>query len=196
MKDSTTWRMPVRPTTRSSPSSPTLKPREMPNSTNLRLSKKFLIVCLLAAGLFQACSGRNLHPELYDDEHVMQRGWTLRTRTNFEAGDRGSEYSNPVLVPPNGPAKGTLVFGNQSVGLVSLYPGLNQQRWVLPIPGGVVSELTVDRDSVYFGGGDGFLYSANLDTGRVNWRYEVRNPSISRPTVSQGRVLITTSDDT
>lgn len=30
----------------------------------------------------------------------------------------------------------------------------------------------------------------------MNWRYEVRNPIISRPTVNGGRVFITTSDDT
>jgi outer membrane protein assembly factor BamB len=170
----------------------------MQSSSKLSSSKAALaaLVLLSSAAAATGCSGRNIHPELRDDGSILERGWTLRTRTNFEAGDRGAEYSNPVLVPPNGPAEGTLVFGNQSVGLVSIYPGLNQQRWVLPIPGGVISELAVDRDSVYFGGGDGFVYSVNLDTGRVNWRYEVRNPNISRPTISQGRVLITTSDDT
>ncbi|HUP56439.1 MAG TPA: PQQ-binding-like beta-propeller repeat protein [Bdellovibrionota bacterium] len=170
----------------------------MQSSSKLSSSKAALaaLVLLSSAAAATGCSGRNIHPELRNDGSILERGWTLRTRTNFEAGDRGAEYSNPVLVPPNGPAEGTLVFGNQSVGLVSIYPGLNQQRWVLPIPGGVISELTVDRDSVYFGGGDGFVYSVNLDTGRVNWRYEVRNPNISRPTISQGRVLVTTSDDT
>ncbi len=105
-------------------------------------------------------------------------------------GDHGTEYSNPVIV------ENTLVFGNRSVGLVSLYPSLNQQRWALPIQGGVVSELAVDRGNVYFGGGDGYLYSVNLENGRVNWRYEVRNPVISRPTIAGGRVYVTTSDDT
>jgi outer membrane protein assembly factor BamB len=136
------------------------------------------------------CSGRNIHPDLKEDTRVLVRRWTLSTHGPFEAGDRGTEYSNPVIVEDN------LVFGNRSVGLVSLYPTINQQRWVLPIRGGVVSELTVDHRSVYFGGGDGFLYCVNLENGRVNWRYEVRNPVISRPTVSGGRVLITTSDDT
>jgi outer membrane protein assembly factor BamB len=166
----------------------------MQSSTKHRLSKPFAF--LILAATVAGCSGRNLHRELFDDPRIMNRGWTMRTRTRFDAGDRGAEFSNPVLVPPNGPAEGTLVFGNQSIGLISLYPGLNQTRWVLPIPGGVTSELQVDRDSVYFGGGDGFLYSANLETGRVNWRYEVRNPVISRPTISAGRVFVTTSDDT
>lgn len=118
------------------------------------------------------------------------RKWTLPTHEQFEAGDRGAEYSNPVLV------ENTLVFGNQSVGLIALYPMINQQRWVLPVPGGVVSELAVQQESVYFGGGDGFFYSVDVETGQVNWRYEVRVPVVSRPTVSGGRVFLTTADDT
>ena len=90
----------------------------------------------------------------------------------------------------------TLVFGNQSVGLVAIYPSLNQERWVLPIPHGVMSELLVDKGNIYFGGGDGFIYSVSLDNGRVNWRYEIRNPIVSRPTVNGGRLFVTTSDDT
>lgn len=106
------------------------------------------------------------------------------------AGDHGTEYSNPVVHENN------LVFGNRSVGLISIYPTMNVQRWVLPIRGGVVSELTVHQGNVYFGGGDGFVYSVDLETGRVNWRYEVRNPIVSRPTLAGGRLFINTSDDT
>lgn len=82
------------------------------------------------------------------------------------------------------------------MGLVSLYPKLDQQRWVLPIQNGVISELATDNSSVYFGGGDGFFYCVDADTGRVNWRYEIRNPIVSQPTVADGRVLVTTTDDT
>lgn len=120
----------------------------------------------------------------------MIRHWASDTHGPFLAGDHGTEYSNPILVD------NTLVFGNRSIGLVSIYPIMNQQRWVLPIQGGIVSELTVEQGSIFFGGGDGFLYSVNLNTGRVNWRYEVRNPIISQPTFSGGRLFVTTSDDT
>ncbi|MGK5083790.1 PQQ-binding-like beta-propeller repeat protein [Bdellovibrionota bacterium FG-1] len=138
-----------------------------------------------------ACTGRNIHSDLKDNPQVLVRKWTLQTHPAFEAGDRGSgEYSNPVLV------ENTLVFGSRSVGLIALYPNLNQQRWVLPIKGGVISELTIDKGAIYFGGGDGFLYSVNLENGRVNWRYDLRNTLVSRPVVSGGRVFLTTTDDT
>jgi outer membrane protein assembly factor BamB len=145
----------------------------------------------VALAALSGCSGRNIHGDLKDTTDVLVRKWTIQTHpTTFDAGDRGSEYSNPVVVD------NTLVFGNRSTGLMSIYPLSNQQRWVLPIRNGVISELAVDKGAVYFGGGDGFLYSVNLENGRVNWRYELRNPFVSRPTISGGRVFVTTSDDT
>jgi len=168
------------------------RPLSMPSQqkpSNRSWTKAFGLSLALAA-LSSACAGRNIHPELTEDKNILLRQWTLQTHGPFEMGDRGTEYSSPII------QENTLIFGNQSVGLVALYPVMNQQRWVLPIPGGVVSELTTDKTSVYFGGGDGFLYCANLETGRVNWRYELRNPVISRPTLGGGRVFVTTSDDT
>jgi len=151
--------------------------------------RNFLSLCAFLSA-FAGCSARNIHSDLKEDPMIMVRRWTLPTHTVYEAGDHGTEYSNPVLV------ENTLVFGNRSVGLVALYPTINQNRWVLPISGGVLSELTIEKGNVYFGGGDGFLYSVNLENGRVNWRYEIRNPIVSKPTLSGGRLFVTGSDDT
>jgi outer membrane protein assembly factor BamB len=137
-----------------------------------------------------ACSGRNIHPELKADPAVAVRQWALQTRAPGDAGDRGADFSNPVL------HENALIFGSSSRGLTSLYPGLMQVRWNLPIPGGVVSEVTVEGNTLYLGGADGFLYAVESDTGRVLWRYDLHNPLISRPTVAGGRVFITTADDT
>jgi len=120
----------------------------------------------------------------------MVREWALRTHPDFEAGDRGTEYSNPVL------SGHTLVFGSQSRGLISLYPGVNQVRWVLPVANGIMSEILSDSDRVYFGGGDGYLYCVDAENGKVLWRYQVRGPVVSKPTVGGGRLFATTADDT
>lgn len=139
------------------------------------------------------CSGRNIHPELKNDPLVMVRQWTLSSGALGSANsavELGSEFSNPVLV------ENALIFGNQSVGLISLYPKFMRVRWTFPITGGVMSELLVDHGSVYFAGGDGFLYSVNTETGKVNWKYDIHNPGASRPTLAGGRLFITTTDDT
>ncbi|OFZ21729.1 MAG: hypothetical protein A2X94_15695 [Bdellovibrionales bacterium GWB1_55_8] len=160
----------------------------------MNCGKRFALLAIVLIPAFGAgCSGRNIHSDLGDDSAVLRRLWTRPAYEYFgdvpNASSHGAEYSNPVLV------ENTLIVGTRA-GLISIYPSLNQQRWVLPIPNGVTGELVVDRGNVYFGGGDGFFYSASVETGRVNWRYELRNPVTSRPTVSGGRVFVTASDDT
>ena len=124
------------------------------------------------------------------DSNVLLREWTIPTHPILQAGERGTEYSNTLLHDD------TLLFGTRNVGLVALYPSTGQVRWTLPIQHGVISEIAVENNGVYFGGADGNLYSVNLDNGRVNWQYNLRNPMISRPAVHGGRVFVTSSDDT
>lgn len=148
------------------------------------------LLILLGSLFWIGCTGPQLYPELGPDTKILVRKWTISTHGPFEIGDHGTEYSNPVLF------ENTLVFGNRSTGIKAIYPGINQPRWSFSVKEGVVSELAVDKKSVYFGGADGHLYSVNLENGRVNWDYDLRNPFISRPTVERGRLLVTTSDDT
>lgn len=148
----------------------------------------FLVIGGLSI-LGMACSGRVLHPELRDTPRVLVRQWTLPTHGPYEAGDHGYEFSNPVEW------EGTLIFGNHSTGISSIYPGWSRSRWKLSIKNGVVSELTIEKGVVYFGGGDGHLYAVQADTGRVLWKYDLKNPMISKPAVVGGRVFVSTTDD-
>lgn len=156
-----------------------------------RVSRYFrLFLGTLAVSVFAAgCAGRNIHRDLTMDDKILTRGWTLPTHGPFDANDRGFEYSGSVLY------ENTLIFGNSSQGITALYPGLLRIRWTFPVPNGVISELAVDKKNLYFGGGDGFLYCLNADTGKVNWKYETKQSLISRPTIVGGRVFITTADD-
>jgi outer membrane protein assembly factor BamB len=152
---------------------------------------KPLLALSVVAILATACAGPNLRPGFRAEQPVLQREWTIATRTRETlAGERGVEFSNPVLW------ENTLLFGTSEAGLVALYPTLGGQiRWVLPIRGGIASEIAREGSDLYFGGADGFLYSVNAETGRVNWRYDVKNPRISKPTIHGGKLYVTTSDD-
>lgn len=152
------------------------------------LTLRVLTVSVLV--MTSACAGRNIHPRMTADSRVLVREWTYQTRQEFAAGEKNAEFSNPVIY------ENTLVFGSQSKGLVALYPSTNQVRWSLEINHGVTSELAVDKGSVYFVGGDGQLYSVNLENGRINWQYAIRNPVVSQPTIKGGRLFVTASDDT
>jgi outer membrane protein assembly factor BamB len=154
--------------------------------------KKTLVLPILAlCALASSCSGPNLRPGFQAAQPVLQREWTISTRTRETlAGERGVEFSNPVLW------ENTLLFGTSETGLVALYPTLGGQiRWVLPIRGGIGSEIAREGNDLFFGGADGFLYSVSAETGRVNWRYDAKNPKISKPTIHSGRLYMTSSDD-
>ncbi|MBS1961471.1 MAG: PQQ-binding-like beta-propeller repeat protein [Bdellovibrionales bacterium] len=140
--------------------------------------------------LLSACAGRNIHSDLTPDTKILTRGWTFSTHGPYDTNDRGYEYSGAVLY------ENTLIFGNASTGVTALYPGLLRVRWTFPVQNGVVSELNVDKKSLYFGGADGTFYCLNADTGKVIWKFEIKQTLLSKPTISGGRVFVTSADDT
>lgn len=156
------------------------------------MSKASLLAFTLSFLTFLcSCSSTDLRPDFSAEKKILQREWSYRARNRQTlAGERGVEFSNPVLW------ENALLFGSSEVGLVAVYPTLGGQlRWSLPIRGGVISELRLQGNIVYFGGGDGFFYAVNAETGRVLWRFDVRNPKISKPTLHQGHVFFTSSED-
>lgn len=154
------------------------------------LTSTFLRGIILIGLTSTGCASRSIHSDLTPDNQVLVRQWTRVSKTEWLAGEKGSEHSSAVFY------ENTLIFGNSSQGVQSIYPGLNLVRWKRDIPQGVMSRLQVQKKSLYFGGGDGNLYSLNADTGEVQWKYPLRNPIVSRPTISGGRLFVTTSDDT
>ncbi len=153
-----------------------------------RLLAQGLIAC---TSLLVSCASTDLHHGFRAEKPVFKREWSLSTRNRMtEAGERGVEQSNAVVW------ENTLIFGTTEAGLVALYPELGGAiRWVLPVTGGVASEITLHGPMVYFGGSDGYLYCVNAETGRVTWRYETKNPKLSKPTLLGGRLYVTSTDD-
>jgi outer membrane protein assembly factor BamB len=146
---------------------------------------------LLAALSAWGCASRNIHREAGENTSVLQRQWTWATREGLpDAGERGFEFSNAAVF------ENTLIFGSRTQGVLAVYPSIQRKRWAFQVPQGVVSPILVDRGSVYFGGGDGKLYSLSAETGKVNWTYDLRINFVSKPTVDSGRIFVTTGDDT
>lgn len=155
-----------------------------------RFLKLSAFLCVFTSvALSAGCASRNIHKELVQDPKILTRGWTYGSHGAFNAGDRGFEYSSPALY------ENTIVFGSEGSGLVALYPGLLKVRWKFTVQGGVLSDVLVDKKSVYFAGADGFLYALSAETGKQAWKYELKSSFASRPTIAQGKLFITTPDD-
>ncbi len=140
--------------------------------------------------LTSGCTTREIHQNIHADKSVLTRQWVIRSGLIWDSATKGGEFSNPLLID------NTLVFANQTQGVVSVYPGLNLVRWRLSIEGGVMSEMLANGPYLYFGAADGNLYRVRWDNGAVEWKYALRNTVVSQPTVSEGRLFVTTADDT
>lgn len=148
------------------------------------------LLLLIALAMALGCSSRHLYPSVGQNDDVLLREWTIPSKTFFEAGEKGAEFSNAVVF------ENTVIFGNSSAGIVSFYPGINQVRWRLNIRGGVLSQIALDKSALFFAGGDGFFYCVDAESGKVSWQFPIRNPIASRATVARGKVIFTAIDDT
>jgi outer membrane protein assembly factor BamB len=155
----------------------------------VRLSAFLIPSLMLSIGL-AACSGHDLRPGFRNTQEVLRRSWTYAVEPLSSSRHLGGlEYASPLLF------ENSLVFGSMRSGLVSLYPAIKRVRWKFDVPNGIVSQVETQKDSAFFTGGDGILYSLSLDHGKVLWTYELRNPVTSRPRVSGDDLFVVTSDD-
>jgi outer membrane protein assembly factor BamB len=150
---------------------------------------RFSIFSAIAMVCF-SCSSRNLRPDFKNQGEILRRQWTY----SFEPLSSSLpleqvEYVSPVLY------ENTLLFGSDRFGIISLYPKIERVRWKIEIPNGMVSQIEVHGDAAFFTGGDGNVYSVQLDTGKTLWTYALRNPVASRPTIDGEDLYIVTSDD-
>jgi outer membrane protein assembly factor BamB len=154
------------------------------------LSSKFSLLSLsFAALLFAGCASRNIHKGEASAPEVLRRQWTYPVRPLSTEVGLGVEYASPVF------HENSLLIGSARYGLISLYPGIQAERFKLPLPNGVMSEIENSQDSIVFVSGEGEVTHVDPSTGKVRWKTSVRNPIASRPRLGRDRVFVTTSDD-
>jgi outer membrane protein assembly factor BamB len=104
----------------------------------------------------------------------------------------GDPISSPS-VDSNGNIYETTTAGS----LDSFSPGSPTPRWVFTIPGHIPSSSTpaVSGSSVYFGAGDGNLYSLSLNSGTQQWSGHTAAAIESSPAVTADGKIYVGSDD-
>lgn len=147
-----------------------------------------LALASLATGA-AACNSKVVHPDLKADPDVLVRQWTLASKSQWSAGERGNDRGSATVF------ENTLVYSNEAQGVISIYPGALAQRWALKVPKGAATGLLVNGDRGFFAGGDGQVYAFKMTTGEVLWKYPLRSTGPSLPFISGGKLFLTTSDD-
>jgi outer membrane protein assembly factor BamB len=68
-----------------------------------------------------------------------------------------------------------------------------RQRWMIPTNESVTSTPVVVDGNVYFADWGGSVYSARVDSGKVNWKVNLGNPISTAVAVDGGRVYVSLS---
>ena len=69
-------------------------------------------------------------------------------------------------------------------------------KWSFEIYGPVRSSPVVVNGTVYFGGGDGYAYAVDAETGKEKWRFKTEGAVHGSPSVVEGTAFFPSRDGT
>ena len=82
-----------------------------------------------------------------------------------------------------------VIQGDSFFGLKVFHRQKGHLIWQIPIPnGGVGSSLIVEKNTLYFGGGDGFFYAIDLNKKQISWKFFTGSENINHPIISNEAV--------
>ena len=123
-------------------------------------------------------------PELHIHTH-----WMVDTVQSKSLRKSFSDYNMPLIT------KDKVIVGNFVDGVKAYNKKKGKLIWDFSIPNaGVSKPLVADKESLYFGGRDGFFYSLNEETGQLKWKYYTGSELAVKPLVLKNRVYFLTQD--
>lgn len=82
-----------------------------------------------------------------------------------------------------------MIQGDSFTGLKAFHKQKGHLLWQIPISnGGVGSSLIAKKNSLYFGGSDGFFYAIDLNKGQLSWKIFTGSENINSPILSNEAV--------
>lgn len=87
-----------------------------------------------------------------------------------------------------------LVQGNKVDGLNVYTMDRGKKKWFFAVEGGISGGVLIADGLIFFGGGDGYIYSLYLKTGQLLWKQHVGLTHISRPVVYKNYLYFASSN--
>lgn len=159
---------------------------------------RYVGICA-ALALSTACSSRNLHRNVEITNPPLERGYVKVSRAeNPDAGVEPVEFGSAVSTSDT--VFAAFEVGSDTGGINAYYRSNFGVKWRFPVENGVSSEPLLAQDgaggyTLFFGGNDGYFYALDAEFGRVLWRYETKLPVYAKPTIANGKVYLTASDE-
>lgn len=119
----------------------------------------------------------------------FKKVWVRPTYLKDDIGYRKNVRMSPLIL------KDRIIQGNAFDGIVAVDRQLGHVLWRIPVVGGVEGGATAINDFLFFGGNDGYFYSASISSGQVLWRVPVRAESLAAPLLSDGIVYFMTGNN-
>lgn len=90
-----------------------------------------------------------------------------------------------------------LIVANSHDGVSAFNLDNGSQKWHYFVQNGVEKEPVIFKDSLYFGGNDGFFYSIKAASGIENWKNHVKTEVVSTPAFdsTEGRIYFLTTSN-
>ncbi len=104
------------------------------------------------------------------------RSWSRSSLDSLHFGFRHLNNMSPIL------SENLVLVGNSVDGLKAFRRDSGAEVWNFQVKNGLEG-LTLDKDKIYFGAGDGFFYCLNLSSGQVEWKKNLNSESLTRPLV-------------
>ncbi|MCB0391293.1 MAG: PQQ-binding-like beta-propeller repeat protein [Bdellovibrionales bacterium] len=106
----------------------------------------------------------------------MDKLWVRNTLNEEYFGFRHPHRMTPIMF------KGLIIQGNAIDGIGAFDEKTGNLKWFLSVKGGVEAGGVVEKNTLYFGGGDGFFYSIDAFGGQLNWKTPINAETLSTPT--------------
>jgi outer membrane protein assembly factor BamB len=118
------------------------------------------------------------------NQFVVEKRWVRGTIDREYLGARRIHRFSPILTEK------LVIIGNAVDGLVAYDRNSAHTRWRMEIKDGVEGGAQLVEDILFFGAGDGQLYSVQSDTGKVIWSYPLKAEGLAKPLIRGGVVYV------
>ena len=118
----------------------------------------------------------------------IQKHWAKDTFQTESLRRRLTNHVSPLI------HQNLVIQGNALDGIKAYNKKSGRLVWSFLIPSGVASPILLHKDSIYFGGRDGFFYSLLAKTGELNWKYFSSSENTGKPFIYENKIYFLSQD--
>lgn len=142
----------------------------------IRILPFLLLFVLLNSGC------QHLRKNVGSKRFTIEKQWVASTLSEEYLGFRHTHRMTPIVTEQ------LVIQGNAIDGISAYNRKTGHMVWKLKLKNGVEGGAQLVDRTLYFGAGDGFFYSVDIDQGLINWTTPIRSEGLGTPLVKNNVV--------